>query len=213
MRHVVGHRAAAHLQLERVVASALQQRFGFFDVAGGVAAGQRPQHRQALAHRAAQQRGHGHVQPLALRVQQRGLQRGLGKTVAARHLFQALHRSMNIGRVQACQRRRQIGIDGQLDAFGAFFAIGQAADGGGFPNAFDVVAALQAHDHQRLALHDRHGQLMGADGGQVHQNGFDRENACRIHTLQPGIERCCQYRLHFRPQSKTIWVPINTFVV
>ncbi|KAG1434770.1 hypothetical protein G6F55_014475 [Rhizopus delemar] len=54
VRHVFRHGAAAHFQLERVVAAALQQRLGFLDVAGGVAAGQGPQHRHAGAHGAAQ---------------------------------------------------------------------------------------------------------------------------------------------------------------
>ena len=126
----------------------------------------------------------GHAQALALGVQQRALQRRLRVAVAAGHGFQPAHGRVQVGRVQAGQGRRQVGIDGQLDAFRAFLAIGQAADGGGLADAFDAVAAAQAHDHQRLALHDRHGASWWARiVGRSDQDGFDRENACLIHTF------------------------------
>ncbi|MCY1533290.1 hypothetical protein D9M68_686120 [compost metagenome] len=181
--HVVRNGAPAYLELEGIVAAALQQRFGFLDIADGIAAGQGPQHRQAGAHRAAQQRRHGHAQAFALRVQQCAFQRRFRVAIAARHGRQTVHGRVDVGGIQAGQGRRQVGVDGQLDALRAFLAIGQAADGGGFADAFDAVAAAQAHDHQRLALHDCHGQLVGADRRQVHQDGLDGENACLIHTF------------------------------
>ncbi len=173
MGDVVAHRAAADLQLEGVVAALGQQALGLLDIAGGIAAGQRPQHRQRVAHRTAEQRGERHAEPLALRVEQRGFQRRLGEAVAARDLVQPRHRAMDIGGVLTDQCGRQIGINGQLDAFGTFLAIGQAADRGGLANAFDAVAGAQPHDDQRLLLHGRHGQLMRADGGQVDQDRVD----------------------------------------
>ncbi|MCY1236991.1 hypothetical protein D9M72_496710 [compost metagenome] len=124
-----------------MVAALGQQLLGLGNVAGGVAAGKRPQHRQCRAHRAPQQRGQRHAQALALRIQQCGLQRGLGEAVAARDLAQARHRAMHVGGILANQRRGQVGVDGQLDAFRAFVAIGQAADGGGLADALHAVAA------------------------------------------------------------------------
>jgi hypothetical protein len=182
VRHVVAHAAPADLELERVVAALGQQALGFVDVLRGIAAGQRPQHRQCGAHRATEQRNERHADALALRIEQRGFQRRLRKAVAARDLVQPRHRGVDVCGVLAGQRRGQVRVDGQLDAFGALIAVRQAADGGGFANPFDAVAAAQPHDHQRLLLHGGHGQLMGPDGGQVDQDGLDGRDR-RFHTF------------------------------
>ncbi|MCY1303636.1 hypothetical protein D9M69_541550 [compost metagenome] len=151
-----------------------QQALGLVDVARGIAAGQRPQHRQRVAHGAAQQRRQRHAQALALRVEQRRFQRRLGEAVAARHLVQPRHGGVHVGGILPNQRRRQVSVEGQLDALGAFIAIGQAADGGGLADAFHAIGAAQADDREGLPLHGRHGELVRADGRQVDQDGLDR---------------------------------------
>ncbi|MNL17491.1 hypothetical protein D3C87_1385870 [compost metagenome] len=212
VRHVVTHRAAADLELERVVAALGQQALGFLDVAGGVAAGQGPEHRQRVAHGTPEQRGQRHVQALALPVEQRGFQRALGEAVAARHLVQPRHRAVDVGGVLADQRRAQVGVDGQLDAFGAFFPIGQPANGSGLADALHAVAAAQPHDHQRLLLHGRHGQLVGPDGREIDQDGLDAGNR-RSHTFSMlGISCNRAYALTLLA-SKTDDVSIDTLWV
>ena len=74
--------AAADLQLEDVVAPRLDQRERLVDVARRIAAGERPQHRQRVAHRAAEQRVDRQAEALALRVEQRDLDGRLGEGVA-----------------------------------------------------------------------------------------------------------------------------------
>jgi len=61
------------------------------------------------------------------------------------------------------RQRGEVAVDVDLDAVGAFVAVAQAADGGGFAEAFDAVGATQADDHQGLVLHRVHRQL-GAGG-------------------------------------------------
>jgi hypothetical protein len=92
----------------------------------------------------------------------------------------------------AHQRRRQVGVDGQLDAFGAFVAVGQAADRRGLADALHAVAAAQAHDHQRLLLHRGHGQLVRPDRRQIDQDGLDGRNR-RGHTFSMQIRSCNEY--------------------
>ena len=98
-----------------------------------------------------------HAQALALRVEQRRFDRALGEAVAARDLVQLEHRAVDVGRVLPDERRREVSVDGQLDAFGTFVAVRQAADRRGFANALDAVARAQTDDDEGLLLHRRHG--------------------------------------------------------
>ena len=97
----------------------------------------------------------------------------LGEAVARATLFSFSHRCVDVGRIETDQRRRKVRIDGQLDAFGTFFTVGQAADSRGFANTLDAIARTQADDDQGLLLHRRHGKLMRANGRKVYQNRFD----------------------------------------
>lgn len=192
VRDIVANAAPADLQLERVVTALGQQHFGFFDIALGIAARERPEHGQRLADRAAEQFRHRHAQALALRVEQRRFDRGLGEAVAARDLVQPEHRAVDIGRILSDERGREISIDGQLDPLGTFIAVRQAADRRGFAKALDAVARAQTDDDEGLLLHRRHGELMRANGREVNQNRFD---GCDlgVHTWNVGMEGLLKY--------------------
>ena len=138
-----------------------------------------------VAYGTAEQRVHRQAEALSLCVEQRDLHRRLGEGVALHRRGQALHRDVDAGGIGAAEQWRDVGVDGALDALGALLAVGQAADGGGFADAGDAVAAQQAHDHECLAHHGRHRQLVGADGRQVDQHGVDRLDAgVRVHELE-----------------------------
>jgi hypothetical protein len=66
-----------------------------------------------------------------------------------------------------------VGVDIDLDALRALFAVTQATDRGGFAPALDAVSAADAHQHQGLGLHRRHGKFVGPDGWHVGQDSFD----------------------------------------
>ncbi|MNH37602.1 hypothetical protein D3C79_985240 [compost metagenome] len=72
-------------------------------------------------------------------------------------------------------------VDVGLDAVGAFVAIGQATNGGGFADTFDAIGAAHANDHQGLVLHGVHRQLVRADGRQIDDDRLDRFNGCSKH--------------------------------
>ena len=170
---VFGQRVAANLEFEDFVAPCFDHRACLVDIARGVSAGKGPQYRQGVAHRAAQQRVDRQAQALPLRVKQRDLNRRLGERVALHRCANAPHRDVDASGILMGKQRRKVGVDRALDAFGALVTIGQAANRGGFADAGDAVAAGQAHDHQRLAHHGGHRELVGTNGGQVDQNGFD----------------------------------------
>ncbi len=135
----------ADLELEGVVPPAVEHLLGLGDVAGSVAAGERPKHRQAFPHPAAHQFADRQAQALALGVQQGGLDGTLGEVVADEglgHLLDDLRRTAGIG---APQQGGEIGVDGQLDALGALFAIGQAADGRALADTDHAVRAMDLH--------------------------------------------------------------------
>jgi hypothetical protein len=100
---------------------------------------------------------------------------------------------------------RACGVDGQLDPFGAFFAVGQPTDGRGFADALDAVARSQADDDHGLLLHRRHGELMGANGRKVDQDGFDGSDS-GVHTWKVEMDRLLQYCARNIRLSKTIGV-------
>lgn len=183
VRHVVAHRLAADLELEDLVAARLQHALRLLDVAPRVAGGQRPRHGQAVAQPAAQQFGDRQARAVAERVVQRGLDGALGETVVADGLVQARHQRGHAVGVRAHHLRREVGVDGQLHALGRLGAVGQAADGRALADAHRAVRAAHAHQHQRLAVHGRHGQLVRADRRQVEQQGLhlvDDDGAGRV---------------------------------
>ena len=171
--HVIHHVAQPDLQLEDAVAAQVQHFFPFGDIARGVAAGQHPGHGQRIAHPAAQQFRQRHVQAARLRIEQRRLDRALGEAVALNDLAYLGHRLGHCARFHADQQRRDIGIDIRLDAFRAFAAIAQAADGGRLAPARDAVGAAQPHQHQGLRVHGGDGHPVRADGWHIDQVGLD----------------------------------------
>ena len=82
MGDIVGHGALADLQLEDVVTAQVQHTLGFFDVLGGVAAGERPGDRQLVPVASAQQFGDRQADALAHGVQQGCFHRRFGEMVA-----------------------------------------------------------------------------------------------------------------------------------
>eukprot|EP01136_Pigoraptor_vietnamica_P034701 Opistho-1_new@98981 len=171
--HVIGHAAAADLELEDVVAALREHALGLVDVFGRVAGGQGPGNRQAVAHPAAQQLRDGQTGAVAQGVEQRGLDGALGEAVVLDGLVEPGHDGGHMVGIGADQQRGKVGIHRQLHAFGRLGAVGQAADGGAFAHAHRAIRAVQAHDHQRLAVHGGHRQLVRADRGQVQQQGLD----------------------------------------
>src|SRR5690606_10737105 len=161
------------LQLEDAVTADVEHLLGFGDVLGGVAGRQGPGDFQAASYTPAEQFADRQPEALALRIEQRAFQAGLGKGVALGGLVQALHGGVDIARLLADQQRAEIIIDSGLDAFRTFIAIGQTANGGGLANAFEAIAATHTYDHQRLLLHGVHRQLVRADGRQVDDDRLD----------------------------------------
>ncbi|MNR16234.1 hypothetical protein D3C85_1328220 [compost metagenome] len=164
----------------------VEHLLGLGDVARGVAAGQGPGHFQAVAYTPAEQFADRQALAFALSIEQGAFDPRAGKGIALDHLVQALHGGVDVAGIQAGQQRREIAVDILLDAFRAFVAIGQATDGGGFAEAFDTVAALQADDHQGLLLHGVHRQLVRANGWQVDDQGRDALNQGMTHQGSPG---------------------------
>ncbi|MNT32396.1 hypothetical protein D3C72_1682750 [compost metagenome] len=108
-----------------------------------------------------------------MRVQQGGLQRALGEMVHFDQLAQMRHQRLDAGGVLADHGGREIRVDGQLHRLGAFRAIRHAGNGGAFPDPHHAVAAVNLHQHQRLAIHRGHRQLVRADGREVDEGRFD----------------------------------------
>ena len=180
----------ANLQFEDTVTAQVEHLFGLGNVLFGVAAGQRPGHRQGVAHAAAEQFADRQVAAFAEGVKQGAFDAGLGKRIAANATLQAQHGSIDIARVLANQQRREVPIDIDLDAVGAFIAVAQAADGGGLADTFNAVGATHADNHQGLVLHRVHRQLVRADGREVDDDGLDRLDGANRH----GYTRWVLYR-------------------
>src|SRR5690606_36598871 len=77
----------------------------------------------------------------------------------------------DLPRIPPQQQRREIALDGELDAFRALGAIAQPADGGSLTDADDAVVADHLHQDQRRGAHGGHRQAVRADGGQLHPDG------------------------------------------
>jgi len=80
---------------------------------------------------------------------------------------------------------------------------GVLALGQGF---LQVAPMPQADDHKGLAHHRRHRELVGADGREVYQNGFDGvDGGARVHGYESSFLRAAR--------SNIDWVRQNTFKV
>ena len=163
----------ADLQLEDAVAAQVQHPFRLGDVRRRIARCERPGDRQAIAAAPTQQFADRQAKPLAVRIEQRRLHRALGKAVLLHHLADARHQRLHAGRILPGHHRREISIDGELHALGAFPAIGESADRGALADANDPVAAMDLHQHQRLPVHRGDRQLMWPDSGQVDEHRLD----------------------------------------
>jgi hypothetical protein len=151
MGDVDAHLALADLQLEDAVAAG--QRLPLGNVARGVAAGQGPGDGHVIAHAApADQSETGTPSRLPAMS---------SSAVSTAHLAKWLPRthwrpspwSRRHGDIAGLQDRDDVGVDGGLDAFRAFRAIAEAADGGAFADPLDTVGIGQADDHHRLRMH------------------------------------------------------------
>lgn len=171
----------ADLQLEQAMAAQVEHLLRFVDVLRGIAAGQCPGHRQRIAHAPAEQLADGQAQALAKGVEQGAFHAGFGKGVAAHTARHAQHGGVNVAGVLADQQRRDVTINVDLDAVGAFVAVTQAADGGGLTDALDAIAAAHSDDHQGLVLQGVHGQLVRANGWQIDDKGLDRGDDANRH--------------------------------
>jgi hypothetical protein len=110
---------------------------------------------------------------VAQRVEQRCLYSAFGEAVVAESGLQAVHQGRHAVRVRADELGGEVGVDGQLHALGRLGAVGQPADGRALANAHRAVRAADANEHQRLAVHDGHGQFVRADRWQIHQHRLD----------------------------------------
>ena len=173
MGDIVGHGALADLQLEDVVAAQVEHPLGLFDVLVGVAAGERPGDRQLVPVASAQQFGDRQADALAHGVQQRRFDRRLGEMIADDDLPDRRHGLADPGGIADLQDRREVGVDRELDALRAFLAVAQAADRRAFADADDTVRAMDANDHDGLAVHRRHRENMRPNGRKIDQKGLD----------------------------------------
>ena len=173
---------------EHVVAALVEHPFGFGDVGGRVTRCERPCDRQAVTAAAAEQFAHRHAEPLAVCVEQRGFERALREVIDLCELAEERHQRLDARRILADDRRREIRVDRQLHRFGAFRAVRHAGDRRAFAQARDAVAAAHLHEHQRLAMHRGHRQLVRADRRQVDETGFDAFDGDGGHGARRGGE-------------------------
>ena len=178
-------RVGADFQFEDAMATCFEHLLGFGDVAGGVAAGQGPGHFKAVSHAAAKQLADRQTEALALGIEQCTFDAGLGESIALGDLVEPLHRRVDVVGVHTHQRRRQMRIDIGFDAFRAFITVSETADGGGFADAFNAIAAAQSQNHQSLLLHRVHRQFVRANGRQVDDDGRQVFNQNSLHFNVP----------------------------
>lgn len=186
VRHVLRKRALADLELEGVVAAHTQHLLGLGNVARGIAARQRPEHRQSIDPPPANKFAYRHADPFALRVQQGRFNRALGKIVANDVACQKCHRSARARGGLPFEQRRKIRIDGDLDRLRAFRAIRKATDRGRLTNPHDTVRAGYPDKADCLRMHRSHGQHMRADRRQIENDrldGNDRGDLLQVHAF------------------------------
>ncbi len=171
--HVLRRGAGANLHLENAVALLLQPQLGLFEVAAHITAGQRPGQRQAVVALAAQQLPGRQAQRARHCVDQGHFHGALGKGVALAGHIHASQRGLKTGTVLPEQRRRQVILDGVLNALGRFFIPRRPADGGRLTEAASTMAQPQLHDHRALPADGAERELVRPDGGNVQNAGLD----------------------------------------
>ena len=185
----------------------VEHALGLSDVFGRVPAGERPGDHEAVAPAAAEEFGNGHAEAPAHGVKERSLHRAFGKVVADNVLFQNRHDRRRARRVRLDQQRRKVGVYRELDAFGAFRAIAEAADRRRLAGSNNVVRAMDANEDSRLPHHRRHGEDMWTYGWQIYQEGIDGLIArivCLLRRTRSG-QRGNRYALA-KALRKTKWV-------
>jgi hypothetical protein len=122
---------------------------------------------------------------LRLGVEQGGFNSGFGETVALKQRPQLRHGGARTGRIHTRKQWSEVGIDVDLDTFRAFLAVRQTANGGALAHANHAVAAADAHQHERLAVHGGDREAMRANRRYVDEN--------RLHALD--LHGCCYHSL------------------
>jgi hypothetical protein len=159
-RHVGLRRLRADLNLEGAVQARVELGARLVHFLRGVAGGERPEHGDAVPHRAAEQGGGRQPERLADRVEQRGLDRGLGGVVALGGLVQADPGGLEQIGALADDRRGQIGVDVGLHGLDALLAPARAAEGGGLADPLDAVGEPHLDEDVVLRRHRGVGQLV-----------------------------------------------------
>src|SRR3546814_13547818 len=77
-----------------------------------------------------------------------------------------------------------------------------------FSGAYPAVRAVDADEHQGLAVHRRHRQAMRADGGQVEQHGLDALDGCG--GVHGGGGSRINHKVIYRPSASPSPTPIST---
>ena len=124
-----------------------------------VAGGERPQHRDAVSHRSAEQRGRRKPKRLADRIEQRRFNRGLGGVVALGGLVHADAGRLEPVSALAHDRGGEIGVDVGLHGLDALLAPARATERRGLTDALSPVG--KPHPHEDVVLRrDRGGRQL-----------------------------------------------------
>ena len=164
MFHILLPWIGADFEFEGIVALGRNHFLGFGYVFFSITRCQSPQHRQAVTQTAAQQFAQWHTQALCLYVEQGGLYRAFGKTIAVDGFVDGFQGLRHIVAFVLQQQWGEIMFDVGFDALRAFSGIVQAAYGGGFTPTDQAVFGGDFHQHQGLHLHGGHRQFVRADG-------------------------------------------------
>ena len=143
-------RLRADLDFERIVQTGGELPFRLFDLLPGIARGERPQHRHAIADGAAEQRACRNTEGLAHGVEKGGFNRRLRGVVALGGSVHARARCLEAIGAHADQRRSEIGVDRCLDALDAFLAPARAAQRRGLADAVRAIGQAQLDDDVAL---------------------------------------------------------------
>lgn len=162
---------------------------------------------------ATQQLRDGQAQALVLGIEERRFDRAFGKAVVADGFLNAGHHSGHGIRISSDEQGRKISINGLLHAFWRFRAISQTTNGRAFAKADAAIRAANAHQHQALALHDGHRQLVRANCGQIHAEGLDLFNHDRgragVCVIRHGVIETQAMGL-WPPHTAMLWGLITT---